>query len=257
MLAVTRQRKIIDTLQQTGAVKVSELSAMLQVTEKTIRDDLEKLEGKGLLRRTHGGAVPLEPSDENIYPLVYPNNKLEEAKEAIAASAVKQIEAGDIIALDGGSTTLQIAKQLGNMPLTVVTNDVMIIRELALLDQIRLVVPGGYRHLNLLLHPESLEWVSRMNIHKFFLSTTGIHTEYGLSVFTPELAPIKRMFIETSKKVICVADHSKFDKGALFTFAALGEVETFITDHELGSSVVKRYKALNAHIQQADRSGSK
>ncbi|MBW7462088.1 DeoR/GlpR transcriptional regulator, partial [Paenibacillus sepulcri] len=126
--------------------------------------------------------VPLEPSEENIYPLVYPNNKLEKAKESIAAAALKQIEPGGIIALDGGSTTLAMARRIENKPLTVVTNDVMIIRELALRDQIRLVVPGGYRQHNLLLHPESLEWVSRMNIHKFFLSTTGIHEEYGFSV---------------------------------------------------------------------------
>ncbi|GGD48688.1 DeoR/GlpR family DNA-binding transcription regulator [Paenibacillus nasutitermitis] len=256
MLAATRHRKIIDELQQRGAVKVAQLSVSLQVTEKTIRDDLEKLEAKGLLKRTHGGALLLEPSEENIYPLVYPNNKLEDAKEMIAAAALKHVHTGDIIALDGGSTTLAMARRMQNKPLTVVTNDVLIIRELALHDQIRLVVPGGYRHHNLLLHPESLDWVRRMNIHTFFLSTTGIHAEYGFSVFTPELAPVKRIFIEASKRVICVADHSKFDKGALFTFASLPEAERIITDDDLDPLILSKYQALQATIEQADRSGN-
>jgi len=163
-------------------------------------------------------------------------------KEAIAARAVDYIQEGDIIALDGGSTVLRIATRLRNEPLTVVTNDVMIIRELAVHDHIRLVVPGGYRHRNLLTMQGQWDWLRRLNIHKLFLSTTGIHMEYGLTIFTEEHVALKKLLLDCSKEVYCVADHSKFDKGALLTFADLKQVDTIITDSGLSADVAERYR---------------
>ncbi len=243
MLAVSRQRMIVELLQEKGEVRVSELSEKLRVTEKTIREDLEKLEEKGLLSRIHGGAILKE--DSNVMALSSPQAqtgiKLQE-KEAIAEAALRYIEAGDIIALDGGSTTLQIAMRLKNEPLTVVTNDVMIIRELAVHDRIRLVVPGGYRHRNLLTLPGQWDWLRKLNIHKLFLSTTGIHAEYGLTVFTEEHVALKQMLLDSAKHVFCVADHSKFDKGALLTFANIAQIDTIITDDGLPQDVLDRYR---------------
>src|SRR5690606_18370110 len=105
-------------------------------------------------------------------------------KAAIAQRALRYIEPGDIIALDGGSTTLEIAKRLDNEPLTVVTNDVFIIGELAKKPDIRLVVPGGYRVRNMLVGPEAVSVIRGLNVQKAFLSTTGIHPEYGFSIYT-------------------------------------------------------------------------
>lgn len=244
MLAVSRQRLIMEMLQENGAVKVSELSELLQVTEKTIREDLEKLEDKGLLKRIHGGAVLAEESDAALpigSPAAQASVQFQE-KEAIAARAVDYIQEGDIIALDGGSTVLRIATRLRNEPLTVVTNDVMIIRELAVHDHIRLVVPGGYRHRNLLTMQGQWDWLRRLNIHKLFLSTTGIHMEYGLTIFTEEHVALKKLLLDCSKEVYCVADHSKFDKGALLTFADLKQVDTIITDSGLSADVAERYR---------------
>ncbi|MFS0723980.1 DeoR/GlpR family DNA-binding transcription regulator [Paenibacillus sp. 1P07SE] len=250
MLAIDRHKAIMDQLAEHGSLKVSEMSSRLQVTEKTIREDLEKLEKRGLLQRIHGGAVPCEEKGEGLYPPSFPNTRQLEEKEAIAARAAQAVEPHDIIALDNGSTTLAIARRLDNMPLTVVTNDIMIIRELALKNQIRLVVPGGYRQNNLLIQPESLDWLRRMNIHKLFLSATGIHPEYGLTIFTAELLPIKRLLVDASGTVCCVADHSKFGKGALHTFATLQEVDRFITGVQLGDAAQAPFLAQGAHIER-------
>ncbi|WP_028563171.1 DeoR/GlpR family DNA-binding transcription regulator [Paenibacillus pinihumi] len=241
MLAAQRHRNIIERLEKQGSVKVSELSASFQVTEKTIREDLEKLEEKGLLKRIHGGAVLEAEGEDSLLPLMIPNIRNGQAKAAIAEQALRYIEPGDIIALDAGSTTLEIAKRVKNMPLTVLTNDLLIIRELALKEQIRLVVPGGYRHHNLLIGGEELEWISRLNVHKLFLSTTGIHLEYGLTIFTEELAKLKKVYMSCARHIYCVADHSKFDKGALITFAELSEVDYFITDSGLNDELVSKY----------------
>ncbi|WP_339207637.1 DeoR/GlpR family DNA-binding transcription regulator [Paenibacillus sp. FSL K6-3182] len=251
MLAAERHRKIIDKLEQLGAVKVSELSELFQVTEKTVREDLEKLEEKGLLKRTHGGAVPQHRGEDSLYPLQFPNSKHQREKAAIAELALSCIEPNDIIALDAGSTTLEMAKRLPNIPVTVLTNDLLIIRELTAKDQVRLVIPGGYRHNNLLIGAESQEWIKRLNVHKLFLSTTGIHMEYGLTIFTEELTKLKKLYMENAKVVYCLADHNKFDKGALITFAGLHEIDYIITDEGIDADVVARYESQNIKMMKA------
>ncbi|QNK59794.1 DeoR/GlpR family DNA-binding transcription regulator [Paenibacillus sp. PAMC21692] len=252
MLAAERHRRIIEKLGESGAVKVSELSELFSVTEKTVREDLEKLEEKGLLKRTHGGAVLEQGGEDSFLPLQIPNAKHQAEKAAIATLALSCIEPNDIIALDAGSSTLELARQLPNMPLTVLTNDLLIIRELTLKDAIRLVVPGGYRHNNLLIGGESQEWINRLNVHKLFLSTTGIHPEYGLTIFTEELAKLKRLYIDNARRTYVIADHSKFDRGALITYAALNDVHCIITDGGISPEVEERYEALGLTIMKAE-----
>lgn len=252
MLAAERHRKIIEKLEQLGTVKVSELSELFQVTEKTVREDLEKLEEKGLLKRIHGGAVLEQEGEDRLNPLHFPNSKHQREKTAIAALALSCIEPNDIIALDAGSTTLEMAKLLPNMPVTVLTNDLLIIRELTVKDQVRLVIPGGYRHNNLLIGAESQEWIKRLNVHKLFLSTTGIHMEYGLTIFTEELTKLKKLYMENAKMVYCLADHSKFDKGALITFAGLNEIDFIITDAGISPDVAAKYEALDIRMMKAE-----
>lgn len=251
MLAAERHRKIIERLEEKAAVKVSELSELFSVTEKTVREDLEKLEEKGLLKRTHGGAVLVQGGEDSLLPLQFPNVKHQPEKAAIAAAALTCIEPSDIIALDAGSTTLELARQLPNMPITVLTNDLLIIRELTAKDEVRLVVPGGYRHRNLLIGAESQEWISRLNIHKLFLSTTGVHPEYGLTIFTEELARLKRLYLDNAKQIYCLADHSKFDKGALITYAGLDEIDAFITDEGIDPAIAAKYEAAGLKIMKA------
>ena len=242
MLAITRHQKILDHLQANGAVQVSELSERLSVTPKTIREDLEKLEEKGLLTRIHGGAVARKDEAEPMLPLQIPNTKRACEKEAIAIHALRYIRQDDVIALDAGSTTLEIAKKLPDMPLTVLTNDLLIMRELIAKENIRLVVPGGYRHRNVLVGNDALEWLARLNVQKLFLSATGVHDKFGLSVFTGELLDLKKAYLAGAKEIYGVADHSKFDRAALQTFAALEDLDILITDDGLDEEVRRRYE---------------
>lgn len=250
MLAIKRHEKIIEMLSHERSVKVSDLSSFLQVTEKTVREDLEKLEEKGLLKRIHGGAVISHGEDVNRFPASSPGTNYLQDKQAIARRALEHIEANDIIILDAGSTTLEIAKLLENVSMTVITNDLFIISELVKKDQIRLVVPGGYRYRNMLVSQESLEFVRKLNVRKAFLSASGVHLDYGLTIFTSELLEQKKAFINCAKTIYCVADHSKFEKNALMTFAKLGEVHKIITDKGLAESIVRKFEAAGAVIEQ-------
>ncbi len=242
MLAITRHQLILELLQENGTIQVSELSDRFSVTPKTIREDLEKLEEKGLLSRIHGGAVSRSDVSGSMLPLQIPNTKHVPEKEAIAAHALHYVRQDDVIALDAGSTTLEIAKMLPDMPLTVLTNDLLIMRELMGKEQIRLVVPGGYRHRNVLVGNDALEWLARLNVQKLFLSATGVHDKFGLSVFTGELLDLKRAYLSGAKEVYGVADHSKFDRAALQTFAALEDLDLLITDDGLSEEVRRRYE---------------
>lgn len=253
MLAVQRHEHILRQLERERTVKVAELAAALGVTEKTVREDLEKLEEKGLLRRIHGGAVAAEEGAPMLPPPV-PNTDYPAEKASIAARAAAAIEPDDIVALDGGSTTLEIARLLPNAPLTVVTNDLYIIAELARKDRIRLVVPGGYRERNLLVGAEAVEFVRGLNIHKAFMSATGIHPTFGLTVFTGTQLPMKRALVETARIVHCVADHSKFGRGALVTFAQLSEVASIFTDDKLPPDVAAVYRASGVVVDTGEQS---
>ncbi|WP_256759760.1 DeoR/GlpR family DNA-binding transcription regulator [Cohnella sp. WQ 127256] len=242
MLAITRHQSILELLQVQGTVQVSELSEQFSVTPKTIREDLERLEEKGLLKRIHGGAISHSDEVEPMLPLQIPNKKHLQEKEAIAIHALRYIQQDDVIALDVGSTTLEIAKLLPNLPLTVLTNDLLIIRELMMKENIRLVVPGGYRHRNVLIGNEALEWLTRLNVQKLFLSATGIHDKFGLSVFTGELLDLKKAYLSGAKEIYGVADHSKFDRAALQTFATLQDLDVLITDDGLDEEILRRYE---------------
>lgn len=249
MSQIRRHEKIMEVLLTHKEVTVAELSDQLGVTGKTIREDLAKLEEQGLLMRVHGGAILAQSDQYGILPSREPLAKHGEEKKEIARKALLHIQDGDIIALDGGSTTLEIARRLDNRPLTVVTNDVYIISELAAKDQIRLVVPGGYRVRNMLAGPESATYIRQLNIQKAFVSATGIHPEHGLSIYTGDLIAFKRAIIETSREVIAVMNHQKFGQTALRTFARLDEVTRIIADQGLTPATARLYANSNVTIE--------
>lgn len=237
--ALRRYEKIMEVLLDKREVTVNELSDKLQVTGKTIREDLGKLEEKGLLIRIHGGAMLAHQDQLGMLSVKEPNVQYLNEKAEIAARAMKYIEQGDIIALDGGSTTLEIARALDNRPYTVITNDLHIISELAAKEQIRLVVPGGYRVRNILAGSEAITYIRQLNVQKAFISATVAHPEYGLSVFTGDLVELKRAIMETAQKVYAVIDHSKFGRSALRTFASLTELDGIITDSRISSDMAE------------------
>ncbi|MEC0090009.1 DeoR family transcriptional regulator [Paenibacillus macquariensis subsp. macquariensis] len=248
MSSMKRHQQIMELLIQQGEVTVHDLSEQLDVTGKTIRNDLEVLEQRSLLTRVHGGAVLKHATDLGLLPLQIPNQKHITEKNNIAQKALELIEENDIIALDGGSTTLAIAKLLEDKPLTVITNDLFIMSELIRKTKIRLVIPGGYRNRNLLVGNEAITFIRKLNIQKAFISTTAIHPEQGLSIYTSELYDMKRALLETAKNVYCVVDSSKFGKMALLTFAQLNEFSSIITDRNLSAVDIHAYEEHKAKL---------
>ncbi|MWV43729.1 DeoR family transcriptional regulator [Paenibacillus sp. HJL G12] len=249
MNPILRHEKIMEALLTSKEVTVTELSEILNVTGKTIREDLTRLEEQGLIRRIHGGAVLAQADQFGILPSKEPISRHLDMKRSIAAAALKRVQPGDIIALDGGSTTLEIARLLPNQQLTVITNDVYVISELSKKDKINLVVPGGYRVRNILTGPEAVAYVKELNIQKAFISATGIHLEHGLTIYTGELIAFKRALIDTAREIIAVVDHHKFGQTALRTFAQLRELHSLITDNELSGESLEQFRAAGIPIE--------
>jgi DeoR/GlpR family transcriptional regulator of sugar metabolism len=233
----------MEALLERKEVSVADLSERLGVTGKTIREDLAKLEERKLLVRVHGGAMLAQSDQLGILRSNVSDGMYAAEKAEIAGIVQRLIEPNDIIALDGGSTTLEIARRIDNIPLTVVTNDLYIISELTRKDQIRLVVPGGYRVRNMLTGAEGIDYVKTLNIHKAFLSATGVHLQDGLSIYTSEYIEFKQALLRASREAYAVADHRKFGRTALRTFAPLAELKAIVTDGGLPSETAEQYYA--------------
>ncbi|MZQ84158.1 DeoR family transcriptional regulator [Paenibacillus sp. 5J-6] len=256
MLSEVRHSKIIELLNQAGSIKVSELSKAYQVTEKTIREDLEKLEASGILKRVHGGAVLVESSN-SMLPIHKRRVRQQAEKEQIAAEAYQWIEDGQIILLDGGSTTLELAKLIQYRSLTVITNDTKIAATLAESPHIELCILGGYRRKGTytIIGPSAIQMVDELNVDIAFLGCTGIDLERGISVFHRDEAELKKRMIKASKKKILLTDHTKFDQTALISFASLKEIDLLITDAEADDTLIAKYSEQGLEVRRGNAEG--
>jgi DeoR family transcriptional regulator, aga operon transcriptional repressor len=241
MLAEERRRAILAELNRTGRVLVAELSGRYKASQVTIRKDLVALYQKGLLHRTHGGALPAQ---EGAFedPSLREKEKLNrEEKLRIAAEAVQRVKEGQVVILDSGTTTTAIARRLrGFRRLTVVTNAVNIAAELSGTG-IEVILTGGTMRSNSfsLVGPMAEEPLRLLNADILFLGVDGIDVRYGLS--TPNLleAKVNRAMVEAAKRTIATCDSSKFGRRSLAHIVSLEAIHEVITDRGASNVDVK------------------
>ncbi|SFJ84655.1 DeoR/GlpR family DNA-binding transcription regulator [Thermoflavimicrobium dichotomicum] len=253
MLVAERHRKIVELVQSEGRIRVAELSKLFQVTEETIRRDLDKLEAEGKVIRTHGGAVARE---ELPLEVPFEDRKIEriEQKKAIALKAVRLVESGDCISLDASTTAWQMARILPDIPLTVVTNSVKVVMELRNKENIQVISVGG------VLVPRSLSFVGPLaersvegyHVQKSFLSCQGLHLQYGLSEATEEQARVKEKMIRNCDKTILLIDSSKFGVRAFAPITDLSDIDTIITDDEVDPSIIESLREVQIKVITAE-----
>ncbi|MCD8260575.1 MAG: DeoR/GlpR family DNA-binding transcription regulator [Bacteroides sp.] len=241
MLAHQRREKILDLIREDGHAKVQELSRIFKVTEVTIRQDLERLEKEGCIRREHGGAVlkDMDSSVKSVSPL---NQYHIEAKRAIALKAVSYIDNGDVIILDSGSTTTEIAKLLIDYKnLTVITNALNIALILGVNPGIDLIVTGGeFKAPTLsLTGQKAVDFFNTIHVDKLFLATAGITLKAGLTYPSISDICVKRAMIESADKVFLVADSSKIGLTFFASLGALSLIDCLITDSKISEEQIK------------------
>jgi len=222
MFAIERINKIKEILYRDKRVDVVELSKLFSVTEVTIRRDLDKLEKEGFLIKTYGGAVL---NEENLYghAVLEPDDSTIEEKRMIGKIASQMIENGEAIFLSPGTTCLEIAKNIKNKRITVVTNDLLIGYELKDSAGIKVIVTGGdlIKSTTTLVGSFALQALSGIFINKAFIGVKGVNFDSGYTVDSYEEALMIQEIRKISNDIIIVADYTKFNRTA---FARLGEL---------------------------------
>lgn len=212
------------------------LSKALGVSPATVRRDLTELEKRGLIRRTHGGALPL--SGTSFEPTVgQKSTEQVEEKRRIGKVAASLVRDGETIILDAGTTTLEIARALsGRRDLTVVTNSLSIAAELANLEGVHVILTGGDLRKNTmaLVGPAAEGFLRTITADRVFLGINGISPERGLT--TPNLleAATKRAMVRAASEVVVVADHSKLGRVTFAHVADLHHIDRLVCDEPAG-----------------------
>ncbi len=240
---VSRRKKILERIQETGEVMVAGLSKEFDVSEVTIRNDLEHMERKNLLIRARGGAIHSD-NHVGIDQRLTEKNKLHtREKMAIGKKAASLIHEGETIIVDSGSTTAEIIKHLGGMrQLNVITNALNIVNLLMTHSQINVIIPGGYLRQNSmsLVGPLAENNLRSFYVDKLFLSTDGCDTRQG--IYTPNIdeAHLNSIMISISKEVILVLDSSKFKRKSLAFICTIDKIKTVVTDAGIPEDDKKR-----------------
>jgi DeoR family transcriptional regulator of aga operon len=246
---------ILTSLQKTGAVSVEELSNQLQVSQVTVRRDLDTLEAQGLLRRTHGGAVSIEPlfyepfrNDRSFQAQL---EKFADEKRKIGRAAAGLIKKGDIISLTPGTTTTEVVRGLPlNHEITVVTSTVNVAMELSKRKDLDVYVTGGHLHGDWfsLVGPTAAQSLSRVMIHVLFVGADGIDAKAGVSCFDPEEAQLNATMVKHAQKKVAVVDHSKFGIVAGWRICSTNEIDVLVTDSGATDEMVAPFQEADIEV---------
>lgn len=243
MLAAQRHAQIMTHLERDGIVRVSDLVSMLNVSDMTIRRDLEALQGQGMLDKVHGGAVVrAEPS--TLEPGFEAKLARQTAhKEAIARRAASMITPGSAIAISAGTTTHALARHLVSIPqLTVVTNSVWVADVLhrAGNPSLSVLLTGGLRTpSDALVGPMAIASLRSLHLDAVFMGVHGMEARAGFS--TPNLleAETNRAMVAAGRRLLVLADATKWGVVGLSTMADLGDASTVISDTSLSANATR------------------
>ncbi|MGF1578020.1 MAG: DeoR/GlpR family DNA-binding transcription regulator [Gemmataceae bacterium] len=233
MLVEERRQKVLELVTQHGFLSLPDLVKLLKVSDSTVRRDLDYLDEKQLLKRTHGGAIctgdgiQLPALEERL------TSQLAE-KRLIAEKAASRIQDGDTVLLDGGTTTLEVAKLLVNRSLQIVTNSLPIANLFANNPKTDLVMLGGYVYpkTGVALGPVTVRMMEDINVHQTILSISGINVK-GFFNSNMLLVETERQMMRCAQEVVVVADHTKVGRQALAFLCDFGSVDMLIVDDQL------------------------
>jgi DeoR family transcriptional regulator of aga operon len=250
MMGEERRAQILQIVRREGRAKVNELASLFNTSEVTIRIDLNELHQRGLVMRSHGGAV-LPDTILRESPVHERLKAHAEEKQRIGAMAATLIKDGETIILDSGTTTLEIAKRIKKKHgLQIITNGINIAVELLDATAAQIFVVGGS------LGKESAsttgrfteEMLDQFSADKLFLSGAGCDPDFGVSGAHVEETMVNRAMFKISREIILVADASKFTKRSMARISPFSEIDTIITDTSLREEAQERLRAIGCNL---------
>ncbi|HZG06713.1 MAG TPA: DeoR/GlpR family DNA-binding transcription regulator [Streptomyces sp.] len=235
MYAAERRQEILRLARESGRVDVPALAEEFQVTAETVRRDLRALDRAGLVRRVHGGAIPAGRLD--VEPDLVERGTAADEKDRIARAALTELPAGGSVILDAGTTVARLAAAIPvDSALTVVTHALPVAARLADHPGIALHLVGGrVRHrTRAAVDAWALRAYGEVNADVLFLATSGFRADGGLTTPDPAEAAVKRAAVAAARRVVLLADSTKFSQGHFARFGDLSQVDLLITDTGLG-----------------------
>ncbi|RVX40555.1 DeoR family transcriptional regulator [Nonomuraea polychroma] len=253
MYAEERQQEILRRARAAGRVDVVTLAADLDVTTETIRRDLTSLERAGVLRRVHGGAIPVERL--GFEPALAARDELMTAeKERIAKAALAELPEDGSVIIDAGTTTGRLVQELpADRELTVVVNSPPLATVLAARPNLHVIMLGGRLRGKTLATVDdwALRPLAHLNVDVAFMGTNGCSPTRGLTTPDPAEAAIKRAMVKAAQRSVLLADHTKFSNTYLSTFAELSEIDVVISDTGLDVTLAADVAAAGPEVIRA------
>lgn len=253
-----RFEAILNVLHQTGSVTVEALAEQFQMTVVTIRRDLDLLERKGLLHRTHGGAVPIQPMFYEPFrrdrSFVMQVERQADEKRRIGYAAAALIEPDETIAVTPGTTADAVVRALPlNRNLTVVTNTANVVMELSKRKDIKVFVTGGTLHGEWfsLIGPHALRSLENLLIQTLFIGADGLDPQWGATSFDLDEAELCRAMVEKARRRVAVVDHTKLGRVGNWLICQSGSLHTLVTDAGATEAMLAPYRDLGIEIIQA------
>ncbi len=250
MRADERKRRILARARSDGRVDVMDMAAEFEVAPETVRRDLKLLHDHGLVRRTHGGALPVESAGFETGLASRASSKIAE-KGRIAQAAVERVDDAETIFIDEGITPQLVAESLPvDRPLTVVTASLPTAASLSTTPSVTVLMLGGRVRGRTLATVEhwAIAMLGEMVVDLAFIGANGISREHGLTTPDPVVAAVKAQAVKVSRRRIFVGVHTKFGVASFSRFAAVGDLEAIVTDSALSTAEAHRYSTLGPRV---------
>ncbi|MCO6457269.1 MAG: DeoR/GlpR transcriptional regulator [Pirellulaceae bacterium] len=246
--AEERRHRLLEIVRRRGFASLPELAGQLQVSESTVRRDVDYLEESGAAQRTHGGVFYTGPSPK-LPHFEHRQAAHWEKKRQIARRAAELIEDGDTVLLDGGSTTYELAQALVGRPLQVVTNSLPVATLFASSDLVDLVVVGGYVHsrTGVTLGPYANEMLRQLCVRRAVLSVAGVN-ERGYYNSNLLLVETERAMMQVADQVLVLADSTKFGRASLAHLCDLGAIDSLVVDDGISGQWQERITSAGVQL---------
>ena len=255
---VARQEHILHQLQETGSVSIDQLCTSLGASIATVRRDLEDLEGRSLLKRVRGGAVPIGPlfyepfrNDASFQDKV---SSFADEKRRIARAAAQLVQTGQTVVLSGGTTATEVVRSLKVLSgISIITNTVNIAMELSNRKDIEVIVTGGHLRGNwfTLIGPIANHATEMLFADIMFLGVDGIHAEHGLTCTNPSEAELLRKLVAHSTVKVAIADRSKLGAISKWLLCPTREIDQLITDSGASDEAIAPFQKLGIAVTRA------
>ncbi len=252
MSAEQRRARLLELVRGKGFATLPELVAQLEVSESTVRRDLDYLEASGTAKRTHGGVFYTGPSPRLDHFELRQSQQWEK-KRQIAQAASQLIADGETVLLDGGSTTYELARLLVHRPLQVVTNSLPVANLFTTSDTIDLVLIGGYLHgrTGVLVGPYANQMLEQLNVQRAVLSVAGANQD-GFYNSNLLLVETEQQMMKSADTVMILADSTKFGHRSLARLCGLEEADTVVSDSQLDARWREHLAGVGAQLVIAE-----